>query len=112
MSSLKPRCDSSLDRSSVYSVKAKYVRRAKRRPSPPEYDDSVHNKSVASIAAKEMSPQEHLEKIWSRELIERMRNPEGESERRNSSSVEQPAEAAVPIPIPIQKGILTGSSRV
>ena len=65
MSPLKPNSRATLTRSNIYSVKENYLRSRKLR------DYSLVNASRAPREL-ELSSQEHLERIWSNKLIEKM----------------------------------------
>ena len=87
MSSLKPVAGASFDRGSVYSVKAKYLRgvpKKSRDSSVVEVSRLSVPKEDRSFVEAEMSPQEHLEKIWSRKLIEKMRNRDNKDKDEGS----------------------------
>ena len=96
MSSLKPKLDSSFERSSAYSMRIKYIHGTQRRPVSLEREEEE----------PEMSPQEHLQQMWSKELIEKMRNPEiGQSAKSFIPASVEPLPAqsqsepvAVPVP--------------
>eukprot|EP01022_Parablepharisma_sp_SALTPOND_P016111 TRINITY_DN2328_c0_g1_i1.p1 TRINITY_DN2328_c0_g1~~TRINITY_DN2328_c0_g1_i1.p1 ORF type:complete len:2092 (+),score=299.17 TRINITY_DN2328_c0_g1_i1:7740-14015(+) len=69
MSPLKPKAGASLDRSNVYSVKENYLRGISKNREHSQIDTSQ-----VIIKEAEMSSQEHLERIWSKKLIEKMRS--------------------------------------
>ncbi len=96
MSSLKPMPGASFDRGSIYSLKSRYLRGVNRRGRDASIAE-VSRMSVAkddrSAVEPEMSPQEHLEKIWSKKLIEKLRNRGDESSSLLRQSVQSPNES-------------------